>query len=271
MPELPEVETIRRAVGPQVRGKRIIHTNVRATKLRHPLPPELDRLLVGQLIVAMDRRGKYLLLRCKGGTIIFHLGMTGMLYLVKASSPHGKHDHLDLVLDGSYILRFTDPRRFGTIIWTDNDPLQHPLLVAHGPEPLEAEFSASYLYLKRHRRKIPIKQLIMDSRVVAGIGNIYANESLFRAGIAPQTSASDLSPDKDLLLVDAIKGVLTDAVEAGTSNIESALTGERPQGYFPYEFSIYGKKGRPCPKCGSAIRMMRLGGRSTFFCPLCQK
>lgn len=270
MPELPEVETICRAIGPYVRGRRIIHTTVRATKLRHPLPPDLDRQLAGQLITALDRRGKYLLLRCTGGTLIVHLGMTGMLYPIAKGAPPGRHDHLDLFLDGEYLLRFTDPRRFGTVIWTNEDPLLHPLLIAHGPEPLEAEFSAEYLQLKGHRRKIPIKQLIMDSHVVAGIGNIYAGEALFSAGIAPQAPVSELSPDKYRLLVQAIKRVLTDAVEAGNRSIGNGFSSGKPQGYFPYDFSVYGKAGHPCQKCGSAIGVMRLGGRSTFYCPRCQ-
>ena len=270
MPELPEVETIRRSIEPGIAGRRILHATIRTQKLRHLLPPDLEAMISGQTIVSVTRRGKYLLLHCESGTLILHLGMTGNLHLVPGGSQHSKHDHLDLALDDGCALRFTDPRRFGTILWCNNDPLLHPLLFSHGPEPLQEDFSADYLYKKTRSRKIPIKQLIMNSHVVAGIGNIYASEALFLAGVAPETPASALSLAKCVIVVEAIKAVLNDAVESGSNSLlDSGGTG--PQGYFPYEFKVYGKNGAPCRNCGTAIKKVTMGGRATFYCPKCQR
>lgn len=271
MPELPEVEIIRRSIEPAITGKTILHASIRTAKLRNLLPADLDEMVSGQKIATVVRRGKYLLLHCTSGTILFHLGMTGNLHVVPSDFHHNKHDHLDLVLDNGYLLRFTDPRRFGTILWCYANPLQHPLLVSHGPEPLQPEFSTDYLYDKTRGRKIPIKQLIMDSHVVAGIGNIYASEALFRAGIAPETPAGMLSQSRCLTIVQAIKSVLTDAIESGTNSLLQHTGLQSPQGYFPYNFSVYGRNGAPCPNCGTSIEKRQFGGRSTYYCPKCQR
>ncbi|WP_243370543.1 bifunctional DNA-formamidopyrimidine glycosylase/DNA-(apurinic or apyrimidinic site) lyase [Geotalea sp. SG265] len=271
MPELPEVETIRSQVMPHLVGRKIVRAVVRTLKLRHHIPPDLNALVAGQEIISLDRRGKYLLLRCTRGTIIVHLGMTGTLFVAPTGIPAAKHDHLDLELDDGYLLRFRDPRRFGTIAWTTDSPLEHPLLALHGPEPLGNAFSGGYLLEKSARRKIPVKQLLMDQQVVAGIGNIYAGEALFRAGIRPQTPASSLSRDRCYSLAQAIREVIAEAVKAGKESITGTVTGDAPSGYFPYRFQVYGRGGLPCLRCGTAVETIRLGGRSTYFCPHCQK
>lgn len=271
MPELPEVETIRCSIEPHITGRKIIRAEIRTKKLRRALPENLPGLVAGQSIRAVERRGKYLLVRCSSGTLIFHLGMTGTLYITPMGSPAAKHDHLYLVLDEGLVLRFRDQRRFGTVLWTVGDPYGHPLLVGHGPEPLGPSFTGTYLEQRAHRRKIPVKQLIMDGRVIAGIGNIYASESLFRGGVLPMTAAKDLSPEQCQQLCTAIKEVLAEAVAAGIKSITPTIDSNAPNGYFPFQFRVYGREGSPCARCGAAISMTRLGGRSTYFCSHCQK
>lgn len=270
MPELPEVETIRRSIEPYLLGKTVLYTVVRTQKLRNLLAPDLNLRLAGQAIGGITRRGKYLLFRCTSGTLIVHLGMTGNMHLVPVDFPHDRHDHLDLVFNGDFLLRFADTRRFGTVIWTPRDPLLHPLLLNHGPEPLEENFSGDYLHGKTRNRRTPIKQVIMNSQIVAGIGNIYASEALFCAGIAPETPAAHLSRSQYESLVKAIREVLSQAIKSGTSSLRGPGEGKPLPGYFPYDFSVYGKEGKPCPTCGTAIKNTRLGGRSTFSCPRCQ-
>lgn len=270
MPELPEVETARRGIAPYLVGKRICRVTVRTAKLRLPLQPDLDAILSGQIISAVERRGKYLLVRFTAGTLILHLGMTGNLRLVQADTPPGRHDHLDLVLNSGLCLRLTDPRRFSTIVWTHDDPLRHTLLAKHGPEPLTDDFSGDYLYTKSRGRRITVKQFIMDSRVLAGVGNIYACEALFRAGIHPETPAGTLSPAHCLRLADAVKEVLTDAIACGGNTLGDFLVSEGNPAYFPMRFSVYGRNGTACPGCGAPIRRIQQGGRSTYFCDRCQ-
>jgi formamidopyrimidine-DNA glycosylase len=271
MPELPEVEIARRGIAPHLVGKRICRVVSRTEKLRLPIPPGLDSRLSGQFILALERRGKYLLVRCSAGTLILHLGMSGNLRLVTAALPAGKNDRLDLVLDSGLSLRFIDPRRFGTVVWTEDDPLSHPLLAAHGPEPLGDDFSGDYLYGKSRGRTRAIKQLIMDSQILAGVGNIYANEALFRAAILPGTAAGKLSATQCQRLADAIKEVLTDAIACGGSTLDDFLGYEGKPGYFPMKFAVYGRSGSPCPICSAPIQQSRLGGRSTYFCSNCQR
>jgi formamidopyrimidine-DNA glycosylase len=270
MPELPEVETVRRGIAPHLVGKGICRVVLRTEKLRLPIPLGLDSRLSGQSILALERRGKYLLIRCSSGTLILHLGMSGNLRLITAALPMGKHDRLDLVLDSGLSLRFIDPRRFGTVVWTEDDPLSHPLLAAHGPEPLGDDFSGDYLYGKSRGRTRAIKQLIMDSQILAGVGNIYANEALFRAAILPGTAAGKLSATQCQRLADAIKEVLTDAIACGGSTLDDFLGYEGKPGYFPMKFAVYGRSGSPCPICSAPIQQSRLGGRSTYFCSNCQ-
>ena len=270
MPELPEVEIARRGIEPHLFGKRICRVVARIEKLRLPIPPELDAQLSGQIILAVEQRGKYLLVRCSDGTLILHLGMSGNLRLVSADTPAGKHDHLDLVFDSGLSLRFIDPRRFGTVVWTGDDPHSHPLIAAHGPEPLGDDFSGAYLYKISHGRRITIKQLIMDGHLLAGVGNIYANEALFRAAIHPATEAGRLSQARCQRLVDVIKEVLTEAIACGGSSLGDFLVAEGKPAYFPMHFTVYGRSGSPCPNCGSPIQSCQSGGRSTYFCARCQ-
>ena len=270
MPELPEVETTRRVIAPYLEGKTITNVVVRNAGLRWPIPAELATILPGRLIDRVDRRGKYLLVRCDRGTLILHLGMSGRLGIVPAATPAGKHDHLDIVLEDGIALRFNDPRRFGTALWTGDDPHQHRLLAELGPEPLEEGFDAGYLFGKSRTRKVAIKPFIMDSHVVVGVGNIYANEALFRAGIRPERPAGELSATDCLRLITAIREVLRAAIAEGGTTIRDFRVGEEQTGYFAVQLKVYDRGGEPCPVCGTPIIMQRQGGRSTYFCPRCQ-
>ena len=270
MPELPEVETTRRGLAPHLAGRTMVVVTLRAGKLRHPLSPELATLLPGRMIKGIARRGKYLLLECSGGTLLIHLGMTGHLRLAPPDAPPGKYDHVEIRLDNGCLLRLNDPRKFGTVIWLDEDPLGHPLLAGLGPEPLEDEFSPDYLQQICRKRTVAIKQLIMNSRFVVGVGNIYANEALFRAGINPLVPAGELTPQQCKLLTGAIKEVLSEALDRGEKTLDSFLTvTERPV-YFPLQPMVYGRSGTPCTVCRTEILEEKLGGRSTFWCPICQ-
>lgn len=271
MPELPEVETVRLSIEPLVTGREIIRVIVRTSSLRQPVPEDLSSETAGERIREVTRRGKYLLFRCSSGTIIIHLGMTGKLVVVPSSTGPSRHDHLDFVLTGSLCLRYADPRRFGLVLWTRTSPLEHPLLRDLGPEPLSPEFSASNLILSSKNRTIPIKQFLMDHRVVVGLGNIYANESLFLAGISPSRPAKELTAYEYERLVSAIQSTLRDAISAGKDHIQSSHVAEEPSGYFPLRTWVYGRSGEPCRLCGSKIHRTRQGQRSTYFCPSCQK
>ena len=270
MPELPEVETTRRAIAPYVEGNTITDVVVRNGGLRRPVPAELPATLSGQRVTRIDRRGKYLLFCCVDGTLILHLGMSGNLGIVPGTRPAGKHDHLDILFADGNSLRFNDPRRFGTVLWTDGNPLLHELLAKLGPEPLEAGFDDAYLFRKSHRRKVTVKQFIMDSHVLAGVGNIYASEALFRAGIRPDRPAGELSPEHYRRLVTAIREVLQSAIADGGTTIRNFRVGEEQTGYFTVQLKVYGRGGLPCPTCRAPIIMERQGGRSTYFCAHCQ-
>jgi len=270
MPELPEVETTRRVIAPYIEGKTITGIVIRNAGLRWPIPAELATILTGQRITSVERRGKYLLVRCGSGTMILHLGMSGRLSVVPATAPAGKHDHLDIVVEDDLSLRFNDPRRFGTALWTGDDPLQHRLLAKLGPEPLEEGFNDAYLFGKSRTRKVAVKQFIMDSHIVVGVGNIYANEALFRAGIRPERPAGELSATDCRLLVTVIREVLQAAIAEGGTTIRDFRVGEEQTGYFAVQLKVYGRAGEPCPACGTPIVVQRLGGRSTYICPHCQ-
>lgn len=271
MPELPEVETTRRGIAPHVEGETVERVIIRAASLRRPVPAELVSGLTGRVIRAVERRGKYLLLRCTKGTAILHLGMSGSLRIVSAATPPGKHDHLDIVFTSGICLRFNDPRRFGIALWTDGDPLLHPLLAGLGPEPLEGGFDGAYLHRRSRGRKVAVKQFIMDSRIVVGVGNIYASEALFRAGIHPERPAGGLSPAECKRLSQAIKEVLLASIAEGGTTLRNFSVGEEQPGYFAVRLNVYGRSGEPCPACGAPIRQVRQGGRSTYFCRRCQK
>lgn len=270
MPELPEVETTRRGIEPWIVDRTITAVEIRVTKLRRPIPGDLGRKLVGKTVHAVERRGKYLLFRCAGGSIILHLGMSGYLRVLRKSLPPERHDHVDIVFSGGIRLRLTDSRRFSTLLWTDNDPLVHPLLADHGPEPFSEALSGDYLFQRSRNRKIAVKSFLMDHRVVVGIGNIYANESLFRTGIHPARPAGDLTRADYCTLVDSIRTVLNEAIAAGGTSLRDFIDEAGRPGYFGLELRVYGRAGKPCRTCGDPIETTRIGQRSTFFCSHCQ-
>lgn len=271
MPELPEVETTRRGIAPLITGKRIAQLLLRTDRLRWPLDPSLCESLPGQTVQAVERRAKYLLLRCERGSLILHLGMSGSLRVVAADTTEKKHDHVDLVFSDGNCLRFTDPRKFGALLWTELDPQQHPLLAGLGPEPLAAELNGAYLYQVSRQRKIAVKPFIMDQKVVVGVGNIYASEALFRAGIRPLLPAGKIGRQRYQRLAEQIKQVLREALEAGGTTISDFQQADGKPGYFKQQLLVYGRDGQPCRQCGHGIVAVRLAQRSTYFCPHCQR
>lgn len=271
MPELPEVETTRRGIEPHVLNRKVTAVIVREPRLRWPVPPELESVLPGRCVHSVSRRGKYLLLEAGDETLLVHLGMSGSLRVVSAELPAGKHDHVDIVLDDGSALRYTDPRRFGCMLWLSGDPLTHPLLSSLGPEPLSDNFTADYLIAQASGRKAAVKTFIMDSQVVVGVGNIYANEALFRAGIDPRRAAGRISAQRYRLLVEAIREILASAIQMGGTTLRDFVGGTGKPGYFKQSLAVYGRGGEPCVKCTGALREIRLGQRSTVFCSVCQK
>lgn len=273
MPELPEVEVCRRGLQPEIEGQLILGAVVRSPRLRLPLAATLGETLAGQRVVAVRRRGKYLLLDCRGGVedgcLIIHLGMSGNLRFVAPDLPPGKHDHVDIVFPRQ-ILRFADPRRFGVVLWQAADAAPHPLLTVLGIEPLGEEFTADWLFAATRRRAAPVKALLMDSHLVVGIGNIYASESLFRAGISPLRAANRISRERYERLVPAIRLTLSDAIAAGGSSIRDYVHSDGGAGCFQVECAVYDRAGEPCRRCDGVVRQVRQGGRSTFYCPACQ-
>jgi len=238
--------------------------------MRHPIPRSFSSKVTGQRILEVGRRGKYLLLACGAGTVIIHLGMSGTLRLVPADLPAQKHDHVDLRLGNGQALRLRDPRRFGLMVWTDEDPLLHPLLRDLGPEPLTAAFTASYLAGRARGRSMPVKQFIMDAKVVVGVGNIYANEALFMAGVHPRRAAGKVTAAEYRLIAKAIKRVLRKAITAGGTTLRDYVDGAGRSGYFAQQLLVYGRAGQPCRRCAHEIESLRLGQRATYFCPQCQ-
>ena len=272
MPELPEVEVTRRGIAPVLIGSRVSGGVTRTARLRYPLAPELPRLLTGQTLREVGRRGKYLLLDFAAGTLLIHLGMSGSLRLLPRGTPPQKHDHLDLEF-GDRVLRLRDPRRFGAVLWlAPNHAINlHPLLATLGIEPLSEEFTADWLYAATRGRNTAIKQLLMDSHLVVGIGNIYASESLFRAGIDPRTAAGKIALKRFERLAPAIRATLEAAIAAGGSSLRDFIRSDGSSGYFQQQYFVYGRAAEPCRNCGSKIRSLRQGQRATFFCPRCQR
>jgi formamidopyrimidine-DNA glycosylase len=271
MPELPEVETTRRGLERHVAGQKIAGVIVRDRRLRHPVPRRLPALLTGATIRALARRGKYLLIDCGAGTLIIHLGMSGRLWLVDDATPALKHDHFDLVLANGMIVRLRDPRRFGLVLWQRGDPLRHPLLARIGPEPLSRDFDGAALYRATRKRSAAIKQVLMDGHVVAGVGNIYANEALFRARINPGIAACRVTRSRCATLVEKIRETLTEAIDAGGSSLRDYVGGDGMAGSFQNNFLVYDRAGEPCIACGTPLRGIRQGQRSTFYCLKCQR
>jgi formamidopyrimidine-DNA glycosylase len=271
MPELPEVETTRRGIAPHITGKTVARVIVRNPNLRWPVPRHLGREVAGQTIVTVARRAKYLLLGTGAGTLILHLGMSGSLRIVAAGAPCTAHDHVDLLLDDGSALRLTDPRRFGSLHWTRRAPHRHWLLRDLGPEPLSGEFTGAYLHARSRGRRIAIKPFLMDSHIVAGIGNIYACEALHMAGIHPRRAAGRISLQNCGLLVESIREVLNDAIAEGGTTLRDFVNGHGEPGYFRLHLHVYGKRGEPCVSCRVPIREIRQGQRATFYCPECQR
>jgi formamidopyrimidine-DNA glycosylase len=267
VPELPEVEVTRRRLERELVGKRFKHVVLRVAKLRLSVPEELIGILPGKTVRAIIRRGKYLLFDCEGGWLLVHLGMTGFLRLLSGAPPPGKHDHIDFVFDDGQLLRFYDPRKFGIIAWLTGDPQMHPLLAHIGPEPLTTAFDGRYLFAAVRNRKIPVKLLIMNSAVVAGVGNIYANEALFRARIRPDRAAGTLDFRECTELAAVIREVLEESIGEGST----CRVAEETVAYYPLHFKVYGRGGEACPGCGRPLDEIRLGNRSTVFCRTCQK
>ena len=270
MPELPEVEVTRLGISSHLVGNMIAGVCVHSAKLRSLVPPELAGVLTGQKIQSVERRGKYLVIKCSAGSLIVHLGMTGYLRIVPSGRAAGPHDHLDIIFSSGIILRLNDVRRFGSIHWTAADPLKHKLLSGIGPEPLTGAFTGEYLCQKSRDRKVAVQPFIMNSAVVAGVGNIYAAESLFRCGLLPTTLAGSLSLADCSKLVAAIKEVLSISIAAGCSTMDFCRVDDK-LAYFAQKLFVYDREGEPCRECGCIIRRARFGNRSTFFCPNCQR
>jgi formamidopyrimidine-DNA glycosylase len=269
MPELPEIEVARRDLAPQLTGRAISGAVVRAPRLRWRIPREVHGL-TGRIVRAVRRRGKYLVLDCGDGALILHLGMSGSLRMVSAGTPAQAHDHFDLLF-GDRVLRLRDPRRFGAVIWTRGIGEGHPLLAHLGVEPLSTDFAASHLHALTRGRRTSIKQFLMDSRHVAGVGNIYANESLFRAGIRPTRRARSLSTAECANLVGAIKQTLRAAIRAGGSSLRDYVRSDGRPGRFQNRYWVYAREGCPCRRCGTRVRRLVQGQRATYYCPRCQR
>ena len=271
MPELPEVETTRRGIAPHVTGRSVLRVDVYDRQLRWPVPADLDARLRGARIDRVDRRSKYLLLRVGPSTLLVHLGMTGSLRIWREPPPRMAHDHVDIVFDDGTTLRYRDPRRFGAVLWVPSAVERHPLLASLGPEPFDAAFEAGYLWRATRSRSAAIKLALMDNRVVTGVGNIYANETLFRSGIHPALAANRVSRQRLARVVENVRAVLTEAIAKGGSTLRDYVGSDGSSGYFQLDYFVYGRAGEACRVCGTPIRSSRLGGRSSFHCPQCQR
>lgn len=271
MPELPEVETTRRGIEPHLRGNTITRLVVRQPRLRWPIPADLGAALTGSAIERVERRAKYLLVPFAHGTLIMHLGMSGSLRLVPIGQPAEKHDHVDIELSSGQLLRYTDPRRFGAILWQASGEPGHPLLENLGPEPLTDAFDGDYLFQRSRRRNVPVKSFLMDGHVVVGVGNIYANEALFSAGIRPDRSAGKISRERYVRLVDEVKRVLARSIKQGGTTLRNFVGGDGKPGYFRQQLLVYGRGGEACRQCEAILVEVRLGQRSTVYCRRCQR
>lgn len=269
MPELPEVETTRRGLAPHVTGRRIEDVVLRRPDLRWPIPPAVLRLR-GERVDAVRRRAKYLLLDTAAGSALLHLGMSGSLRVLPGGTPLRAHDHVDLALDDGRVLRFNDPRRFGCLLW-QAPGTTHALLAGLGPEPLSDAFDGDYLYRASRGRRAPVKTFLMDQAVVVGVGNIYAAEALFMAGISPLREAGRISRDRYARLADAVKAVLAHAIERGGTTLRDFISPDGAPGYFEQELSVYGRGGQPCRACGRRLRHESIGQRASVWCPACQR
>jgi len=271
MPELPEVETTRRGVAPHVERQKVTAVRIYDRRLRWPVPPDLPHRLVGRTVDRVDRRSKYLLFRLGTDTLIVHMGMTGSLRVFTAPPPKQPHDHVELEFANGVVLRYRDPRRFGAMLWSPGSSPEHPLLAKLGVEPFSGQFTADYLYRATRHRRAAIKLALMDSHLVVGVGNIYANEALFRAGIRPGRAARRVSRLQLGRLVDAVRETLADAIAKGGSTLRDYVDSRGEPGTFQLDYYVYGREHEPCRVCGTTIRLFRLGGRASTYCPRCQR
>jgi formamidopyrimidine-DNA glycosylase len=271
VPELPEVETTRRGIEPHVVGRRITRVQVHDRRLRWPVDPRIAGAVAGTTILRAGRRAKYLLIETDAGTLILHLGMSGSLRVLPVGTPRIAHDHVDIELDSGQTLRFNDPRRFGSLFFTPDDPALHPLLKKLAPEPLEPAFDGEYLWKVTRRRSVAIKQLIMNSQLVVGVGNIYASEALFRARIRPRRQARKLTRPECAKLARAIKATLAMAVKVGGTTLRDYVGADGNPGYFRQKLYVYERDGQPCRVCGNPVKHFTQGQRSTYWCAHCQQ
>lgn len=269
MPELPEVETSRRGIEPHIVDSSVTRVTIRNRQLRWPVARSVDQSLIGSSVASVTRRAKYLLINTNHGTAILHLGMSGSVFIVDRGSPAGVHDHVDIDFDSGKTLRFRDPRRFGSLHFSKK-PLQHKLLKALGPEPLGDDFDAEYLWAQSRGRRVSVKQFIMNAHVVVGVGNIYASEALYLAGINPRRAAGRVARPRYALLVESIRNVLSDAIKAGGTTLRDFYGGDGEAGYFRQKLAAYGRDGEPCRRCNSPIVTIVQGQRSTYYCRQCQ-
>ena len=276
MPELPEVETSRRGIEPHLKNRQIQQIEIRQHRLRWPIPANLPALARGQTIRAVGRRGKYIILQLDEGSILIHLGMSGSLRICKPGSTAEKHDHIDISVSTAAgnqqkVLRLRDPRKFGCVLWIEGDPGQHKLLKDLGPEPLGDDFTADYLWQRSRGRNSSIKSLIMNSHIVVGVGNIYACEALFRAGISPKRRAGKISRQRYTRLVDEIRATLSEAIEQGGTTLRDFTAEDGKPGYFKQKLLVYSRTGQPCVNCERPLKQVSQQGRSTFYCAHCQR
>lgn len=271
MPELPEVETTRRGIAPHIEGQTLAEVIIRQPKLRWPVPENLTQTLTGLTIQSVSRRAKYLLLHTHAGTLLMHLGMSGSLRIITTGQAAGKHDHIDFIFTDNTLLRFNDPRRFGAVLWTHEPPTQHPLLKNLGPEPLLPEFDGKLLYTLSREKKTPVKSFIMDSHIVVGVGNIYANEALFMAGIHPARQAGKIALSRYQKLAECIRIILRQAIEQGGTTLRDFVNEAGKPGYFQQQLNVYGRAGFPCTHCQHPLSEIRINNRTTVFCKACQR
>jgi formamidopyrimidine-DNA glycosylase len=270
MPELPEVETTLRGIAPHIEHQTIVEVIIREPRLRWLIPTNIKKILVGEIILKIERKGKYLLFKMRNGSLIIHLGMSGHLRILTKPLPPNKHDHVEIIFENKKILRFNDPRRFGAFLWTTEEPKNHPLLKNLGVEPLDKGFSGKYLWLKAQRRKTPIKSFLMNNNIVTGIGNIYATEVLFSTRIYPNTAVNLLSKKQMDILAISIKKILRSAIKRGGTTLRDFVNGDGKPGYFSSQLKVYGKAGLPCVICGNLLQSMQIAQRSTVYCSICQ-
>lgn len=271
MPELPEVETTCRGLTPHIVGETVKSFDIHNGSLRWPVEPTLVEILKNKTLITLSRRGKYLLFQFKHGTLLWHLGMSGSIRIERGNLPKKKHDHIEILFKNGCKLRYNDPRRFGAAVWTNQEPSAHPLLTHLGPEPLTKEFTANYLFEKSRKKTQKVKSWIMDSKLVVGVGNIYASESLFKAGINPNRVAGKLTRKNCDELTSEIKTVLQKAIKQGGTTLKDFVGSDGKPGYFAQQLNVYGRKGSPCPKCEKPISHKIIAQRASYYCTHCQK